>query len=76
MQKRYKITVINSAGSRYEVKYLPDNIERITMQIQCDLLDLPLIINRGVSVDTLRFVKEDFQYLHKIFSEKNFPISG
>ena len=71
MQKRYKITVINSAGNRYEVKYLPDNIERITMQIQCNLSDLPLIINRGVSVDTLRFVKEDFQYLHKIFSEKN-----
>ena len=62
MQKRYKITVINSAGNRYEVKYLPDNIERITMQIQCNLSDLPLIINRGVSVDTLRFVKEDFQY--------------
>ena len=63
MRKKYKITLLDVATNiTHEILYLPDNIEGVSLNTSLSLTP-PYILGRTNSLDTLRFIKEDKDFI-------------
>ena len=63
MRKKYKITLLDVATNiTHEILYLPDNIEGVSLNTSLSLTP-PYILGRTISLDTLRFIKEDKDFI-------------
>lgn len=63
MRKKYKITLLDVATNiTHEILHLPDNIEGVQINTSLSLTP-PYIYGRTISLDTMRFIKEDKDFI-------------
>lgn len=63
MRKKYKITLLDVATNiTHEILHLPDNIEGVQVNTSLSLTP-PYIYGRTISLDTMRFIKEDKDFI-------------
>ena len=63
MRKKYKITLLDVATNiSHEILHLPDNIEGVQINTSLSLTP-PYIYGRTISLDTMRFIKEDKDFI-------------
>ena len=63
MRKKYKITLLDVATNiSHEILHLPDNIEGVKINTSLSLTP-PYIYGRTISLDTMRFIKEDKDFI-------------
>lgn len=63
MRKKYKITLLDVATNiSHKVLHLPDNIEGVQVNTSLSLTP-PYIYGRTISLDTMRFIKEDKDFI-------------
>ena len=63
MRKKYKIMLLDVATNiSHEILHLPDNIEGVQINTSLSLTP-PYIYGRTISLDTMRFVKEDKDFI-------------
>ena len=63
MRKKYKIMLLDVATNiSHEILHLPDNIEGVQINTSLSLTP-PYIYGRTISLDTMRFIKEDKDFI-------------